>query len=134
MGSERSAPQELQAHMSDMLPQVNLARHGETAWSLSGQATGRTDIPFAHRGERDAQELAKQLQGLSFVQVLTSPLQRARRTAVLAGFDECAQPDPDPQNGTTARTKAVARRRYRSSDLAGVCSRRGARTGKRCKR
>jgi probable phosphoglycerate mutase len=35
------------------------------------------------------------LQGLSFVQVLTSPLQRARRTAVLAGFDECAQPDPD---------------------------------------
>jgi probable phosphoglycerate mutase len=81
--------------MSDMLPQVYLARHGETAWSLSGQATGRTDIPLTHRGERDAQELAKQLQGLSFVQVLTSPLQRARRTAVLAGFEECAQPDPD---------------------------------------
>jgi probable phosphoglycerate mutase len=81
--------------MSDMLPQVYLARHGETAWSLSGQATGRTDIPLTRRGERDAQELAKQLQGLSFVQVLTSPLQRARRTAVLAGFDECAQPDPD---------------------------------------
>jgi probable phosphoglycerate mutase len=81
--------------MSDMLPQVYLARHGETAWSLSGQATGRTDIPLTHRGERDAQELAKQLQGLRFVQVLTSPLQRARRTAVLAGFDECAQPDPD---------------------------------------
>jgi probable phosphoglycerate mutase len=83
--------------MSDMLPQVYLARHGETAWSLSGQATGRTDIPLTHRGERDAQELAKRLQGLSFVQVLTSPLQRARRTAVLAGFDECAQPDPDLQ-------------------------------------
>lgn len=45
MGSEWSAHQELQAHMSDMLPQVYLARHGETAWSLSGQATGRTDIP-----------------------------------------------------------------------------------------
>jgi probable phosphoglycerate mutase len=81
--------------MSDMLPQVYLARHGETPWSLGGQATGRTDIPLTHRGERDAQELARQLQGLSFIQVLISPLQRARRTAVLAGFDKCAHPDPD---------------------------------------
>lgn len=95
MGSECSAPQELQAHMSDMLPQVYLVRHGETAWSVSGQVTGRTDIPLTHRGERDAQVLARQLQGLSFVQVLTSPSQRARRTAVLAGIDECAQLDPD---------------------------------------
>jgi probable phosphoglycerate mutase len=95
MGSERSGPRDLQAHMTDMLPQVYLSRPGETAWSLSGQVTGRTDIPLTHRGERDAQELAKQLQGLSIVQVLTSPLQRARRTAVLAGLDECAQPGPD---------------------------------------
>ena len=81
--------------MSDILPEVYLARHGETAWSLSGQATGRTDIPLTHRGERDAQELGTLLHGLSFVQVLTSPLQRAQRTAQLAGFDDCAQPDPD---------------------------------------
>ena len=81
--------------MSGILPEVYLTQHGETAWSLSGQATGRTDIPLTHRGERDGQELGTQLQGLSFVHVLTSPLQRARRTAVLAGFDECAQPDPD---------------------------------------
>lgn len=81
--------------MSDILPEVYLARHGETAWTLSGQATGRTDIPLTHRGERDAQELGTLLHGLSFVQVLTSPLQRAQRTAELAGFDDCAQPDPD---------------------------------------
>ena len=81
--------------MSDILPEVYLARHGETAWSLSGQATGRTDIALTHRGERDAQELGALLQGLSFVQVLTSPLQRAQRTAQLAGFGDCTQPDPD---------------------------------------
>ena len=81
--------------MSDILPEVYLARHGETAWSLSGQATGRTDIPLTDRGEREAQELGTLLHGLSFVQVLTSPLQRAQRTAQLAGFDDCTQPDPD---------------------------------------
>lgn len=79
----------------DILPEVHLVRHGETAWSLTGQATGRTDIPLTSRGERDAQELGTILQGKSFLQVLTSPLQRAQRTAVLAGFDDCAQPDPD---------------------------------------
>lgn len=81
--------------MSDILPEVYLARHGETAWTLSGQATGRTDIPLTHRGERDAQELGTQLRGLSFVQVLASPSQRAQRTAQLAGFGDCAQPDPN---------------------------------------
>jgi len=77
------------------LPEVHLVRHGETAWSLTGQATGRTDIPLTHRGERDAQGLGALLQGQSFLQVLTSPLQRARRTAALAGFGDRAQPDPD---------------------------------------
>jgi broad specificity phosphatase PhoE len=81
--------------MSDALSKVYLARHGETAWSLSRQATGRTDIPLTDRGERDAQALGTQLNGMSFAQVLTSPLQRARRTAELAGFGECAQPEPD---------------------------------------
>jgi probable phosphoglycerate mutase len=77
------------------LPEIHLVRHGETAWSLTGQATGRTDIPLTHRGERDAQGLGALLQGQSFLQVLTSPLQRARRTAALAGFGDRAQPDPD---------------------------------------
>jgi broad specificity phosphatase PhoE len=79
--------------MSGDLPQVYLVRHGETAWSLSGQATGRTDIPLTERGERDAQALTARLKGLSFVNVLTSPLQRAQRTAELAGFGELADVD-----------------------------------------
>ena len=78
-----------------VLPQVHLVRHGETAWSLTGQATGRTDIPLTDRGERDAQKLGGLLQGQSFLRVLTSPLQRARQTAVLAGFGDRAEPDPD---------------------------------------
>jgi len=81
--------------MIDILPVVYLVRHGETAWSISGQHTGRTDIPLTEQGERGAQELSARLKGVSFAKVLTSPLQRARRTAELAGFGDCAQPDPD---------------------------------------
>ena len=66
--------------MSGALPQVYLVRHGETDWTLSGQHTGRTDIPLTERGERDARELGERLRGLAFTKVLTSPLQRAPRT------------------------------------------------------
>jgi broad specificity phosphatase PhoE len=72
--------------MNDSLPIVYLARHGETAWSLSGQHTGRTDLPLTERGERNARALAQRLQGLSFASVFSSPLQRAVRTCQLAGF------------------------------------------------
>lgn len=81
--------------MNGALPQVYLVRHGETAWTISGQHTGRTDIPLTERGEHAAQELSARLKGLSFAKVFTSPLQRARRTAELAGFGECAEIDPD---------------------------------------
>ena len=77
------------------LPQIYLIRHGETAWSLSGQATGRTDIALTEQGERDAQALGPRLKGLNFAHVRTSPLQRARRTAELAGFDKDADVDAD---------------------------------------
>lgn len=83
------------AHMSAEPPQVYLVRHGETAWSLSGQATGRTDIALTERGEREAQALSARLRGLSFAKILTSPLQRARRTGELAGFGEGAEVDAD---------------------------------------
>ena len=76
------------------LPKLYLVRHGETAWTISGQHTGRTDIPLTDRGEREAQELSARLQEIAFVGVLTSPMQRARRTAELAGFDR-AEPDAD---------------------------------------
>lgn len=81
--------------MSGVLPKVYLVRHGETAWTINRQHTGRTDIPLTERGECEAQELRARLRGVSFVQVLTSPLQRARRTGELAGFAECAHVDPD---------------------------------------
>ena len=81
--------------MSGALPTVYLVRHGETAWTISGQHTGRTDIALTDQGESDARELSARLQGMSFAHVLTSPLQRARRTAELAGFGERAEADPD---------------------------------------
>jgi broad specificity phosphatase PhoE len=81
--------------MSEALPKVYLARHGETAWSLSGQHTGRTDLPLTERGEGNARALGRRLRGLAFAKVLTSPLQRARRTCELAGFGEVAEIDPD---------------------------------------
>jgi len=81
--------------MGDALPKVYLVRHGETPWTISGQHTGRTDIALTERGERDAQTLSGRLQAMRFAAVLTSPLQRARRTCELAGFGAGAQADPD---------------------------------------
>jgi broad specificity phosphatase PhoE len=81
--------------MSDALPALYLARHGETAWTLSGQHTGLTDVPLTERGEQDARRLGDRLRGLSFAQVLTSPLQRASRTCELAGFGSAAAQDRD---------------------------------------
>ena len=79
------------------LPKVYLARHGETAWTITGQHTGRTDIPLTARGERNARSLAQRLQGAVFARVLTSPLSRARRTCELAGFGGQAEIDADLQ-------------------------------------
>ena len=81
--------------MRGALPVVNLARHGETAWSLSGQHTGRTDLPLTERGERNARRLGERLRGLRFAAVLTSPLERAARTCELAGFEASAEVDRD---------------------------------------
>ena len=74
--------------MNEKLPKVYLVRHGETAWSISGQHTGRTDISLTHQGEQAAQELGVRLKELSFAKDFTSPLQRARRTGELAGFGD----------------------------------------------
>ena len=81
--------------MNKTLPQLYLVRHGETAWSITGQHTGRTDIPLTERGQQAAQGLRAGLKELRFTQVFTSPLQRARQSAELAGFDGVAEPDPD---------------------------------------
>jgi len=81
--------------MSESLPIVYLARHGETAWSLSGQHTGFTDLPLTEHGERNARGLLERLRGLTFARVFTSPLQRAHRTCDLAGFGKVAEVDRD---------------------------------------
>ena len=81
--------------MSEVLPVVYLARHGETAWSLSGRHTGLTDLPLTERGEDHARQLGERLRGLTLGLVLTSPLQRAARTCELAGLGAEARIDHD---------------------------------------
>jgi|SRR5262245_42755462 len=82
-------------HKSEELPVIYLARHGETAWSLTGQHTGLTDLPLTEAGERNARKLQEGLRGLKFISVFTSPLLRARRTCELAGFGSVAEIDRD---------------------------------------
>src|SRR5215472_2327242 len=81
--------------MAEALPEVYLARHGETAWSASGQHTSRTDVPLTERGERRARALGERLNRYEIAAVFSSPSQRALRTGILAGFGDRAQTDTD---------------------------------------
>ena len=72
---------------------IVLVRHGKTEWSESGQHTGTTDLPLTEQGEADAATLASRLASFDFGLVLSSPLQRALRTAQIAGFPS---PEVDP--------------------------------------
>jgi probable phosphoglycerate mutase len=81
--------------MSNELPSVYLARHGETALTLSHQHTGRSDIPLTERGDANARSLGERLRGVEFEKVLSSPLVRARRTCELAGYLDRAVVDQD---------------------------------------
>jgi broad specificity phosphatase PhoE len=81
--------------MSQPLPAIYLVRHGETAWTLSRQHTGLTDLPLTEVGEQDARKLGVRLRPLSVPHIFTSPLQRAQRTCELAGFGAHAKVDPD---------------------------------------
>jgi probable phosphoglycerate mutase len=76
-------------------PQVYIARHAETEWSLTGQHTGLTDLPLTERGESNARRLGVRLQEISFEKVYTSPLRRALTTCELAGFGPSAEIDTD---------------------------------------
>ena len=82
------------ARMS-MLSCLYLIRHGETEWSLSGQHTGRTDIPLTPQGEREARKWAEPLKAVKFSRVFTSPRLRARQTCELAGLGAVAKIEPD---------------------------------------
>ena len=81
--------------MKEMTGELWLIRHGETAWSLSGAHTGTTDLPLTPAGEEKARALGSKLAGHRFALVLTSPLQRARRTCELAGLGSQAQVEPN---------------------------------------
>ena len=81
--------------MDNQLPVIYVARHGETAWTLTGQHTGLTDLPLTAQGECNARGLGDRLRGMDFAKVFTSPLQRARRTCDLAGFGAAAEVDRD---------------------------------------
>ncbi len=81
--------------MNEALPVLYVARHGETAWSVSGQHTGLTDLPLTPNGEGNARRLGERLKGMTFARVFTSPLQRAALTCELAGFSAVAETDPD---------------------------------------
>jgi broad specificity phosphatase PhoE len=76
-------------------PSVYLARHGETEWSIAHRHTSFTDLPLTPKGERNARYLQRRLGNVDFKIVLTSPLQRARKTCELAGFGNVAVVDPD---------------------------------------
>ena len=88
-------PEQANLQQIRVLPKIYLARHGETAWAIAGRHTGRADIPLTERGERNARSLGARLTGVRFEKVLTSPLQRAKRTCELAGFAAIATVDPD---------------------------------------
>ncbi|MFC8826168.1 histidine phosphatase family protein [Streptomyces sp. NPDC057137] len=80
-----------------MAPRILLARHGQTAWSLSGRHTGRTDVPLLDEGRRGAKLLGERLDrepwaGLPDAEIRTSPLLRASDTCELAGFGGRARP------------------------------------------
>ena len=75
--------------------EVVLIRHGETEWTLSGQHTGRTDIPLTERGRKQARLLQPLLSTANFALVLSSPLQRARETCELAGLGSQMEIEPD---------------------------------------
>jgi probable phosphoglycerate mutase len=81
--------------VSQELPIIYVARHGETAWTLTGQHTGLTDLPLTAAGECNARRLGERLKGLTFAKVFTSQLQRAVRTCELAGFGAVAEVDCD---------------------------------------
>ena len=81
--------------MPDAVPEVYLARHGDTVWTVDRRHTGRTDLPLTPAGEQNAVRLRDRLRGVTFSRVLVSPLKRARRTCELAGFAAQAHIVPD---------------------------------------
>ena len=77
------------------LPSLYFVRHGETAWSLGGRHTGRTDVPLTANGEMQARQLSTSLSSIDFAEILTSPRRRARQTCTFAGLGSSAKVEAD---------------------------------------
>jgi broad specificity phosphatase PhoE len=73
-----------------------LVRHGETAWTRTGQHTGRTDLPLLPEGEEQARRVGEALRGIQFTAAFSSGLGRALRTAELAGLTGPTGPTVTP--------------------------------------
>lgn len=98
-----------------MAEEIWLIRHGETAWSLTGQHTGRTDLPLTEKGEYEARATARRLHGEKFDLVLCSPLERARQTCEIAGYLPHAVLDPDCMEWDYGDLNGVTREDYRKT-------------------
>ena len=81
--------------MLDTHKEIWLLRHAATEWSRNGRHTGRTDIPLLPEGEDTARSMRPVVEGHEFSLCLSSPLQRARRTAELVGLGDRIDIDPD---------------------------------------
>jgi len=81
--------------MAEPRPELWLVRHGETEWTVTGQHTGRTDIPLTALGRRQAAALGRRLAGRTFALVLVSPLTRAMETCRIAGYADVAKRTDD---------------------------------------
>lgn len=97
-----------------VVEQIYLIRHGETAWSLSGQHTGSTDVPLTARGEQQARQVGELLRSVRFSQVLASPLQRARRTCELAGLGEAMRMDANVREWDYGRYEGLTHAQIRA--------------------
>jgi broad specificity phosphatase PhoE len=109
--------------------EIYLARHGETQWSLDGRHTGRTDIPLVPSGEEQARKLGERLAGQQFDLVLTSPLQRARRTCDLAGFGTQARDEPLLMEWDYGQYEGLTTPQIRETDPDWTVFRKGAPDG-----
>ena len=108
--------------MSETLPVVCLARHGETAWSLSGQHTGLTDLPLTDRGERNARKLGEQLRARHFARCLRVHCDAHPGPANWLASVHNQKSIATCSNGTTASTKVCALRRSGPGAPTGNCS------------
>ncbi len=99
--------------MTGAPPELWLVRHGQTEWSQNGRHTSRTDLPLLPSGVDHARALLPRLASHDFALVLTSPRQRARETARLAGYPHAVVDDDlvewdygDYEGLTTAQIRA----------------------------